>query len=175
MKITLNNKIMLTSTDNVTSRISFRHFIKHLFLIGRVYIERNKSKEDVNNHLQNMRKSIIRMKLTYTDIDRLKQKIENLINWERKYAKFFKPADKETEELKKQLNTHEQELRNEREEKLSIISENNEKIAQLTESLNNIKNQMRHLQLEKAKRQQRLNALEDKIREKVDVHRYYHS
>ncbi len=154
---------------------SFRHFAKHLFLVGNVYTKRKKAKEDVDNYLQKMRKSIIRMNLTYSDIDRLKQKIDNLINWERKYAKFFKPADKETEELKNQIKALEQELRNEREEKLSIISENNEKIQQLTESLNNIKNQMRHLHLEKAKRQHRLNALEQKIREKVDVHRYYHS
>lgn len=122
-----------------------------------------------------MRKSIIRMKLTYSDIDRLKEKIENLINWERRYAKLFKPADKETEELKNQIKALEQELGNEREEKMSKISENNERIAQLTESLSNIKNQMRHLHLEKAKRQQRLQALEKKINEKVDVHRYYRS
>ena len=154
---------------------SFRHFAKHLFLVSRVYVERNKAKEDVDNYLQRMRKSVIRMSLTYSDIDRLKQKIDNLINLERKYAKFFKPADKETEELKNQIKALEQELRNEREEKLSIISENNEKIEQLIQSLSNIKNQMRHLHLEKAKRQQRLKALEHKIKEKVDVHRYYHS
>jgi len=41
--------------------------------------------------------------------------------------------------------------------------------------LNNIKNQMKHLHLEKAKRQQRLTALDKKIMEKVDVHKYYHS
>ena len=165
---------------------SFTHFAKHLFLIGRVYVERNKAKEDVNNHLQKMRKSIIRMKLSYSDIDRLKEKIENLIDWERGYAKFFRPADKETEELKKQVqsleqelksqvNALEQELRNEREEKQRIIYENDEKIKQFTESLSNIKSQMRHLHLEKARRQQRLNALESKIKEKVDVHKYYHS
>ena len=154
---------------------SFRHFARHLFLVGRVHIERNRAKEDVDNHLQRMGKSIIRMNLSYSDIDKLKEKIENLINWERKYAKFFKPEDKETQSLKSQINALEQELKNEREEKMSIISENNEKIAQLTESLNNIKNQMKHLHLEKAKRQQRLTALDKKIREKVDVHKYYHS
>lgn len=154
---------------------SFRHFAKHLFLVGRVYVERKKAKEDVDNHLQRIRKSVIRMSLTYSDIDRLKQKIENLINWERKYAKFFKPADIETEELKNHIKALEQELSNEREEKMRVINDNNEKIQQLTGSLDNIKNQMKHLHLEKARRQQRLNALETKIRQKVDVHKYYHS
>ena len=154
---------------------SFRHFAKHLFLVGRVYAERKKAKEDVDSHLQRMRKSVIRMSLTYSEIDRLKQKIENLINWERKYAKFFKPADSETEELRNKAKALEQELSNEREEKMSMMSENNEKIQQLTSSLDNIKNQMKHLHLEKARRQQRLNALETKIKEKVDVHKYYRS
>lgn len=159
----------------INDSLSLRHFTKHLFLVGRVYVERKKVKKDVDEHLHKMRKAIIRMNLTYSDIDRLKEKIQNLIDWERRYAKLFKPADKETEELKRQIAALEHDLSNEREEKLSIISENNEKIAQLTESLNNIKNQMRHLHLEKARRQQRLNALEQKIRQKVDVHRYYHS
>ncbi len=154
---------------------SLRDFAKHLFLIGKVYIERNKAKEEVDSHLKKMRKSIIRMNLSYTDIDRLKQKIDNLISRERKYAKFFRPEDKETQELKEQIKSFEQELRNEREEKLSMINENDEKIRELTESLSNIKNQMRHLYMEKAKRQHRLKALEQKINQKVDSHSYYHS
>lgn len=153
----------------------FRHFAKHLFLVGRVYVERNKAKEDVDKHLQKMRNSIIRINLTYSDVDKLKQKIENLINWERKYAKLFKPDDMGTLELKNQINALEQELRSEKEEKMSIISKNDEKIRQLTESLGNIKNQMRYLHLERAKRQQRLTALDKKIRERVDVQKYYHS
>ena len=161
--------------STLQSSKSFRHFARHLFLVGRVHIERNRAKADVDSHLQRMRKSIIRMNLSYSDIDKLKKKIDNLLYWERKYAKFFRPEDKETEALRSEIKALEQELKNEREEKLSIISENNEKIAQLTGSLNNIKNQMKHLHLEKAKRQQRLTALDKKIREKVDVHRYYHS
>ena len=154
---------------------SFRHFARHLFLVGRVHIERNRAKGDVDNHLQRMRKSIIRMNLSYSDIDKLKKKIETLLDWERKYAKFFKPGDNETQLLKSQISSLEQELKNEREEKMSIISENREKIGQLTQSLDSIKSQMKHLHLEKAKRQQRLTALDKKIREKVDVHGYYHS
>lgn len=154
---------------------SLKHFARHLFVVSRVYAERKKAKQDVDEHLHRMRKSIIRMNLTYSDIDRLKEKIENLMNSERKYAKLFKPIDKETEELKSQVEALEQELSSEREEKMGIISENNERIGQLTGALTGIKNQMRHLHLEKAKRQQRLNALERKISEKVDVHRYYRS
>ena len=154
---------------------SFRRFARHLFVVGRVRIERNRAKADVDLHLQRMRKSIIMMNLSYSDIDKLKKKIDNLIEWERKYAKFFKPEDKETQALRGQITALEQELKNEREEKMSIISENDEKLAQLTESLNNIKNQMRHLHLEKAKRQQRLTALDKKIMEKVYVPKYYDS
>lgn len=155
--------------------VSLRHFARHLFLVSNVYAGRKNAKNDVDEHLHKMRKAIIRMSLSYNDIDRLKQKIESLVGWERRYAKFFKLSDKETDELKKRIEGLEDELRNEKEEKLSIISENNEKVNQLTESLNNIKNQMRHLHLEKAKRQHRLNALESKIKEKVDVNRYYRS
>ena len=153
---------------------SFRHFAKHLFLISGVYIERNKAKGDVYSHLQNMRKSIIRMNLSYSDIERLRKKIDNLINLERLYAKFFKPEDNKTIELKDQINALEQELIKEKEEKETIINDNNEKITQLTESLNNIKSNMRHVLMQNAKRQHRLRALENKITESVDVHRYYH-
>jgi len=158
---------------NLQNTKSFRHFARHLFLAGRVYAGRKKAKEYVGSQLQRMRKSIIRMELTYSDADRLKQKIDNLIDWERKYAKLFKPEDRETTELKSRISALEQELRNEREEKMSIISENNEKIMQLSQSLDGIKDQMRHLHLEKARRSQRLNVLEQKIRQKVDVHSYY--
>ena len=153
---------------------SFRHFVKHLFLVGKIYDERNKAKEAVYKHLELMRKSIIKMKLSYTDIDILKEKIENLFNLERKYVKFFKLEDNETNELKKQLNSLQQELSNEKSEKQRIIEENNEKVKQLTDSLDNIKSQMKHLLMEKAKRHQRLTALDKKIREKVDVHKFYH-
>lgn len=152
-----------------------RHFTKHLFLTSKVYSQRNKAKEDVSSYLHKMRRSIIRMRLSYSDIDRLKEKINKLIDWERKYARFFKPDDTEMKELKKQVQSLEQELRNGREEKYRLIEENNEKLRQLTESLSNIKSQARYLFMEKAKRQQRLRALDQKINGKVDVHRYYGS
>ena len=156
-------------------RKSLKHFAKHLFLVSGVYIERNKARGDVYSHLQNMRKSIIRMNLSYSDIERLKKKIDNLINLERAYAKFFKPEDNRTIELKGQINALEQELMQEKEEKESIINENNEKINRLTESLGSVKSKMRYVLIENAKRQHRLRALENKITESVDVHRYYHS
>lgn len=154
---------------------SFRHFVKHLFLVSSVYNERNQAMGAVYKHLELMRKSIIRMKLSYTDIDVLKEKMENLFSLERKYAKFFKAEDGEASELKKQLSSLQQELANEKAEKQSVIEEGNEKIRQLTGSLDSLKSQMRHLLMEKARRQQRLTALNKKISEKVDVHRYFHS
>ena len=152
---------------------SFRRFATRFFLIGKINSERKKAGESINSHLEKMRKSIIKMRLSYKDIDLLKDKIENFVHWERTYSKFFKPEDKEKLELRAQINALEQELRDERKEKERIISENNEKVRQLTESLNDIKRHMGHLHLEKAKRQQRLKALEQKITEKVDIHRYY--
>ena len=154
---------------------SLLHFSKHLFLVSNVYVQRHKSKEDVNNYLQKMRKSIIRLRLTYSDVDILKEKIENLINLEREYAKFFKPEDKKTKELRDRINHLEQELKNDKEEKQKIIFENDEKIKQLTDSLDNVKSSMRSLLMERARRQQRLNALERKIRHKIDVRGYYDS
>ena len=152
---------------------SLRHFSRHLFFASRIHIERKKSEQDVFEHLQRMRKAIIRMNLSYSDIDKLKRKIENLIEWERKYAKLFKPEDEESKQLRDQINMLEERLAMEREEKIAAINENNEKIKLLTESLNNIKNQMKHLHLEKAKRHHRLKALEEKIKQRVNLEDYY--
>ena len=154
---------------------SFKHFSKHLFIISRVYVERDKAVRDVHNHLHRMRKAVIRMSLRYSDVDKLKGKIENLIDLERKYAKFFRPEDEEAKELRNEVYALEEELRQERVEKIKIIDENNDKMMQLTDSLNNIKSKMNHLLMERAKRHQRLAALENKIRQKVDLHGYYHS
>jgi len=152
---------------------SFRNFAKNLFLVGGVYFERRKAKEDVELHLQRMKKLIISMSLSYTDIDRLKEKIDKLINWERRYAKLFKPEDNETLGLKNQINDLQQELSKEKEAKLSAINDNASKIKQLTESLNNVKNQMRYLHMERAKRHHKLKALEHKIKRRINVHGYY--
>jgi len=152
---------------------SLNHFARHLFLTSKTCAERKTARDDLDAYLEKMRKSILRMTLSYTDINKLKEKIDKLIDLERRYAKLFKPEDKETSELKNQIDALEQELMNEKQEKLKIMNENNEKVSQLSESLNNIKNQLRHLHLEKAKRHQRLKALEQKIRERIDINRYY--
>ena len=159
----------------VQSSKSFRHLARHLFVVSGVYSERGRARQELDSYLQRMRKSIIRMTLGYSDIEKLKKKVDSLVDIERKYAKFFKPEDKETEGLKNQINALEHELMNEREEKYRIASDNNEKIQQLTNSLNSIKVKMNELLVEKSKRQHRLTALEKKIREKVDVRGYYHS
>jgi chromosome segregation ATPase len=143
--------------------------------MSRIYGEREKAKAEVNDYLEKMRISIIKMRLSYTDIARLKQKIDNFANWERKYAKFFRPPDGETEELKKHIAALEEELKSEREEKFRIISESQEKAQEFNESMQNMKNNLKHLMLEKAKRQHRLKALEQKISGKIDVHGYYDS
>lgn len=161
--------------QNSTPSATLKHFAKHLFLASRIYTEKARSQKDVQTHLDRMRKSIIRMSLSYTDVDRLKEKISRLIDYERKFAKIFKPEDTETAELKRQIAEFEQGLFNEKEEKSRIASENQDKIRQMSQSLDNIKAQMNHLLIEKAKRHQRYTALEQKIRGKVDTHKYYRS
>ena len=154
---------------------SFAHFAKYLFLVSNVHIKRNKAKEDLYSYLQKMRDSIIRMRLSYSQIDKLKEKINHLIEWERKYAKFFRPEDKETQELKKRMQKFEEELMLERGEKQRIIEENKNKVAELSESLSSVKSRLNQLLLESSRRQHRLRALDQKIRQKADVYRYYHS
>ena len=154
---------------------TFKHFSKYLFRISRVFVERRKARVDVNNQIQRMRKSIISMRLTYTDVDKLKEKIERLIGWERKFARFFTQEDRETQELKTQVKALEHELRQERQEKERVITSNQEKINQLSDSLNNLKASMKSLYIDKARRLQRLKALEQKIVENVDPHHYYSS
>ena len=152
---------------------SVRHFTKHLFLISKVNAEREKAREDVYSHLRKMRKSIIRMSLTYSDADRLKQKIDNLINWERKYAKYFRPEDNEKQELKNHIRDLEDELSKEKEEKFRIMSEHDERLKELTDSLESVKHKLSHLMMEKAKMNNRLKILEEKISQKVDSKDYY--
>ncbi|MBI2655580.1 hypothetical protein HYX06_04125 [Candidatus Woesearchaeota archaeon] len=152
---------------------SVRHFTKHLFLISKVQIERGKAREDVYSHLSKMRKSIIRMSLTYSDLDRLKQKIDNLISWERKYAQYFRPEDDEKQELKNHIRALEGELSNEKEEKFRIMGEHDERLNELTDSLESVKHRLSHLMMEKAKRNNRLKILEEKISHKVDSKDYY--
>ena len=147
--------------------------MKHLFLANRAYVARKKAKGEVEAHLGKMRKSIIRMSLTYSDLDRLKEKMQKFMDTESMYARFFKGDNPESRGLKSQVTLLEQELRSEKEEKFKVISENEEKIKQLNESLENIKSQMKILHLDKAKRQQRLNALERKIKDKVDMQNFY--
>ena len=161
--------------DYQQSHKSARHFAKHLFLISKIYNEREKAREDVYSYLQKMRKSIIRMSLAYSDVDRLRQKIDNLINWERKYAKYFKPEDDEKQELKNHIRALEEELGKEREEKSRIMSEQDERLTELTDSLESVKHKLRHLMLEKAKRLHRFKILEEKISQKDDSQGYFHS
>lgn len=151
------------------------HFAKHVFLVSNVYADKKKAEDEVYGHLQKMRKSIIRMALSYGDIDKLKDKIGILINAERKYAKFFRPDDSETMELKDRIKELEEEIKNEKEEKFRIVSENDEKIKAMSDSLEAIKHKMRTLHMDKARRQRKLSILEDKINNKVNRDEYFNS
>lgn len=160
--------------DQVNNK-AFRQFAKNLFLMSKVHIDRKKAEEALDAHHSKMRSSIIGMRLSYTDMDSMKEKVGNLIDSERKYARTFKPNDSEIQQLKSRVMYLERELAKEREEKQKITDGTRERIRQLSESFDNIKSQMMHLHLEKAKRQQRLRALEEKINKNIDVHEYFHS
>lgn len=161
--------------DSQPKRSSLVHFTKHLFLVSKVYSERQKAREEVYAQLEKMKKSIIRMNLSYTDVDRLKSKIDKLISWEGKYAKFFKSEDNESQELKSRINSLEIELSNEKGQKQRIMGENEERLKELTDSLESVKHKLRNLMLERAKRHHRLKKLEEKISQKVDSREYYNS
>jgi DNA/RNA-binding domain of Phe-tRNA-synthetase-like protein len=53
----------------------FRNFSRNLVLAGAAYHQRRGAREELDKHLERMRKSIIRMTLTYSDLDKLKGKI----------------------------------------------------------------------------------------------------
>ena len=161
--------------EQIPASRSLRHFTRHIFLISKAYAERNRAKSDVYSGIHRIRRSIIRMNLTYSDIDNLKKKIEKWMDLESRYARYFRPEDKETAELKNQISVLQEELRKEREDKARVIREHEEKETELNDSINNIKNSMKHLFMEKAKRQQRLNSLEKQINKKIDLGRYYSS
>ena len=154
---------------------SLKHFAKHLFVTSKVYRERESAREEVYSYLQRMKKSIIRMNLSYSEVDRLRQKIDRLILWERKYSKFFRTNDPETDELKNKIKSLEDEILKEKEEKSMIKIEQDEKIRELSGSLENIKDRMKHLLLDKAKRNHRLKDLEQKISKGVDRGSYFNS
>ncbi|HLC60832.1 MAG TPA: hypothetical protein VJJ52_05355 [Candidatus Nanoarchaeia archaeon] len=154
---------------------SMGHFARHVFLISKIHSQKQKAEDEVKSHLAKMRKSIIRMSLSYKDIDRLKDKINILIDWERKYSKFFRPEDSEIKDLKGKIISLEEELQKEKEEKYRIMSENNERIKGMSDSLEAVKHRMRILHIDKAKRQRTLNMLDNKINKKIDRDEYYNS
>ena len=150
-------------------------FVRHLSNAAKACLERNRAKELVHFHLDKMRRSIITMSMRYSDIDNLKKEIEDLARWEREYSKFFKVKDPEIDELKGHIIQLEGDLVSERQEKRKLMEESNQKIKELSESLHNVKGHTRTLLIEKARKSQRLLALEKRIREKVDIRGYYKS
>lgn len=154
---------------------SFRHLSSHIFFLTKVYVELKKTRKDVYSHLQKMRKSIITMNLSYTDIDRLKQKIGALIELERKYARLFKPEDAETQELKRKAQSLQNDLDKANQEKEIIIEESTQKISQFTESINSLKSKINFLLIDKARRHHRYKSIEQKIKKEIDVHQYYNT
>ena len=151
------------------------NFARHVFLISKAHSQRQKAEDDVKTHLAKMKKAIIRMSLSYNDIDRLKGKINTLIDTERKYSKFFRPEDSQIKDLRDRIISLEKEIQNEKEEKYRIVSENNDRIKEMSDSLDAVKHRMRVLHMEKAKRQRKLSMLENKIDKKIDRDEYFSS
>ena len=152
---------------------SLRHFTKYLFLVSKAHNERKQTRAEVYEHLEKMRKSILRMNLSYTDIDRLKEKIDKLADSERKYSRFFRPEDSEKQDMKSRVVALEGELSREKEEKFKIMGEHEARIKEMKDSLDGVKHKLRTLMVEKAKRHHRLKALEEKISQRVDSREFF--
>ena len=150
---------------------AFKKFSFNLFHLGRIYSERKKAIDDLDDFLIKMKKSIIRMELKFSDIDKLRTKLDIVTRWERSYAKFFKTEDGEMNQLRNEIKSLEDKLSRERQEKEKLLNENSEKIRLLTESMGSVKNKLKELHLDKARRQHRFHAIEKKIKEKFD-HNY---
>ena len=154
---------------------AFRHFARHLFLMGKLFAEKTKAEEDLDRHLLKMKNSIVRLSLTYGEIERLREKINKLVDCERRYAKFFRPEDSETAELREHILNLQEELNKERLSKENLTHDYEEKINQLNGTIEGMTSQLMHHNMEKAKRQQKLISLDKKIKEKIDTSHYYGS
>ena len=146
-----------------------RHFAKHLFRAGHAYIERKKARKELSSFVEKMRSSIIRMNLSYTDIERLKKRIDAAMDCERSFGKFFRGEDKVDSELKQQITALDEEISKEREEKLRIRADYEDRINDLSQSLESVKTKMNHLLIQKAKSQQRINEIDKKIKGRIVV------
>ena len=142
---------------------AIKHFSRHLFIGVKLYTERKSAKDELNEQLERMRKSIIRLSFSYSDIDRLREKLDKVIHSERKFAKFFHIEDDEMKHLKNEVAHLTQQLGLEREEKQKKIDENKLRIKQLEEKVEVIKATLNSLVMEKLKRSQRMKLLERKI------------
>lgn len=155
---------MLPPTDS----LAFKFYAKNLFYMGKVHAERIVARYEVEDHLSRMKKSIIRMSLSYSEVEKLREKILKLADCERRYARFFRGEDEETKILKTKVHELEQELTRER-------AENSEKVKQLTDSLKAIRDRMHMLEHERLKRHSRLEAIERKINESIKPSHYARS
>ncbi len=142
---------------------TFRRFSRHLAKAGRVQINRVKSRQEVDEQLAKMRKNIIRMRLSYKDIDDLKERMHDMIYWEGMFQKIGKRDSGESEILRATIERLEHELYLEKDENRRIVQENNAKIQQLTESLESVKNKLKLMMLEKVKKHHRIKFLEEQM------------
>ena len=146
-----------------------RHFAKHLFAAGKTYTERKKARKELNSFVEKMKSSIIRMNLSYTDIERLKKRIDSAMLAERKFGSLFRGEDKEDHELKQEIMALEEQLSREREEKLRIRADYEDRMKYLSQSLESVKSKMNHLLIHKAKSQHRINEIDKKIKGRIVV------
>ncbi|HLG24074.1 MAG TPA: hypothetical protein VI564_04055 [Candidatus Nanoarchaeia archaeon] len=159
--------------NSLEQTVVFRNFAKKLFIVGNVYSKTIKAREDVHKQMQKMKKSIIRLNLSYSDVDRLNHKVEKLIELERRYSRFFKTPDTEVKELKDHIEYLENQLSLERKEKRQLLEEEEVKINQMKEHMNAVKNHAKQLLLDRERRNDRMKDLEKKISKRVDIKSYY--
>src|SRR3989338_4953924 len=142
--------------NSLEQTVVFRNFAKKLFIVGNVYSKTIKAREDVHKQMQKMKKSIIRLNLSYSDVDRLNHKVEKLIELERRYSRFFKTPDTEVKELKDHIEYLENQLSLERKEKRQLLEEEEVKINQMKEHMNAVKTHAKQLLLDRERRNERM-------------------
>lgn len=152
---------------------TFRNFAKKLFIAGNVYSKTLKAREDVHKQMHKMKKSIIRMNLSYSDVDKLNHKVENLIELERRYSRFFKAPDKELDELRDHVDYLQNQLTLERKEKRTLMEEQEHKINEMKDHMNTVRSHARQLLMDRERRNERMKDLEKKISKRVDIRSYY--
>lgn len=145
---------------------SIRDFFNRLCIAGSRHEKRHNAIKDLDNQLEKIQK-YSKGKLDMADIPRLKSKINEVLESERRILSLKQQGSaKETESARK-IKELEHELGQVRTERDRALGENKEKIHELNLALLSIKTRMEKFIEHKREREKRIRELENKINSKV--------